>query len=65
MQTLHRSVNPFVMMKPEVVLRAIALSERLANLNRRICRPLDKPAPTKADATEGSGGKTLLEDESD
>lgn len=36
--------NPFtLMMNPEVVLAAIERSERLGQLNRRICRPLDRP----------------------
>lgn len=38
--------NPFMLMlNPEVVLAAIEKSERLSQLNRRLCRPLDKPAP--------------------
>ncbi|MBG6082470.1 hypothetical protein [Rubrivivax gelatinosus] len=36
--------NPFtLMMNPEIVLAAIERSERLGQLNRRICRPLDRP----------------------
>ena len=36
--------NPFaLMMDPEAVLRAVAQSQRLLNLRRRVCRPLDKP----------------------
>lgn len=47
--------NPFMlMMHPEVVLAAVAKSERLERLNRRLCRPLDKPAP---------GGGAVREDE--
>jgi hypothetical protein len=34
-----------LMMHPEVVLAAVAKSTRLEQLNRRLCRPLDKPAP--------------------
>lgn len=38
--------NPFMMMiNPEVVLAAVAKSERLGQLKRQLCRPLDKPAP--------------------
>lgn len=38
--------NPFAfMMDPEAVLRAVAQSQRLPNLRRRVCRPLDKPLP--------------------
>jgi hypothetical protein len=36
--------NPFVLMtNPEVVLQAVERSNRLSGLQRRICRPLDKP----------------------
>lgn len=39
--------NPFMLMlNPEIVLAAIEKSERLSQLNRHLCRPLDKPAPT-------------------
>ena len=48
----HAAVrNPFMLMlNPEVVLAAIEKSERLSQLNRHLCRPLDKPAPTGARA---------------
>ena len=37
--------NPFMLMlNPEVVLAAIEKSERLGQLNRRLCRPLDRAA---------------------
>ena len=36
--------NPFMLMiQPEVVLAAIENSERLGQLNRHLCRPLDRP----------------------
>ncbi len=36
--------NPFaLMMEPEAVLQAIERSDRLNRLQRRVCRPLDKP----------------------
>lgn len=39
--------NPFMLMlNPEVVLAAIEKSERLGQLNRQLCRPLDRPAPS-------------------
>ena len=39
--------NPFMMMlNPEVVLAAIENSEHLSQLNRHLCRPLDRPAVT-------------------
>jgi hypothetical protein len=41
--------NPFMLMlNPEVVLAAIEKSERLGQLNRQLCRPLDRPAPVGA-----------------
>ena len=44
MQTLPRDVNPFaLMLDPQAVLAQIEHSERLERLQRRICRPLDKP----------------------
>lgn len=36
--------NPFaLMMEPEAVLQAVERSDRLNRLQRRVCRPLDKP----------------------
>jgi hypothetical protein len=43
--------NPFVMLtEPEAILQAIERSERLNALQRRVCRPLDKPLIPKAGA---------------
>lgn len=37
-------LHPFsLLVSPETVSKAVADSERLAHLRRRICRPLDKP----------------------
>jgi hypothetical protein len=48
--------NPFMLMlNPEVVLAAIEKSERLGQLNRHLCRPLDKPAPTGTRVTPPEG----------
>lgn len=45
--------NPFtLMMNPEIVLAAIARSERLGQLNRRICRPLDRPLLATVNGSE-------------
>ena len=45
--------NPFMMMtNPEVILRAVEHSERLSGLQRRICRPLDKPLIPKVRAMD-------------
>ena len=39
--------NPFMLMiNPEVVLAAMAKSERLAQLTRQLCRPLDRVVPS-------------------
>ncbi len=41
--------NPFMLMlNPEVVLAAVENSERLRQLNRHLCRPLDRAAPAPA-----------------
>jgi hypothetical protein len=32
-----------LMLQPEVVLAAVQRSERLGQLNRHLCRPLDRP----------------------
>jgi hypothetical protein len=50
--------NPFLMMiSPEVVLAAVEKSERLGQLNRHLCRPLDRPTPTTA------GRPAMLDDD--
>ncbi len=39
--------NPFLLMiSPEVVLAAVEKSERLGQLNRHLCRPLDRTTPS-------------------
>lgn len=44
MQALPRDVNPFaLLLDPQAVLAQIEHSERLERLQRRVCRPLDKP----------------------
>lgn len=46
--------NPFMLMlHPEVVLAAVEKSERLGQLNRHLCRPLDRPTqPGNKSASE-------------
>ncbi len=52
--------NPFLLMvSPEVVLAAVEKSERLGQLNRQLCRPLDRPTPSTATRP------TVLDEESD
>lgn len=44
MPTAHRNANPFAMMlDPQAVLASVAHSDRLSRLQRRVCRPLDRP----------------------
>jgi hypothetical protein len=52
-QTLIRP-NPFTMMtNPQAILQAMEGSERLNHLQRRICRPLDRPLiPKKGGAAD-------------
>lgn len=46
--------NPFMLLlQPEVVLAAIEKSERLSQLNRHLCRPLDRLGPGQADGETG------------
>lgn len=50
--TPSTSPNPFAMMtNPEVILQAVERSERLNRLQRRVCRPLDKPLIPKVGAS--------------
>lgn len=45
------AADPFaLMMNPQAVFQAIEASARLGHLQRRVCRPLDKPLiPKKGD----------------
>ena len=46
MSTLQPIANPFaLLLDPQQVLASIEHSDRLERLHRRVCRPLDKPAP--------------------
>lgn len=50
--------DPFaLMMNPEAVLRAVEGSDRLARLQRRICRPLDKPFVAPGAAAKGAAAE--------
>lgn len=55
------AANPFgLLTDPQAIIEAIERSPRLEGLNRRICRPLDRPAPGKPgedapDATANCG----------
>lgn len=44
MQPILTPSNPFaLLMNPDAVVQAMERSDRLERLQRRICRPLDKP----------------------
>lgn len=50
MQRQEIIANPFaLMMDPDAVVQEMERSERLNHLNRRICRPLDKPLIPKVE----------------
>ncbi len=59
--------NPFMLMiSPEVVLAAVEKSERLGQLNRHLCRPLDRPTPgTKASGDAVADEAEQADDEPD
>ncbi len=49
------SPNPFMLMThPEVVIAAMERSERLSQLNRHLCRPLDRHTPMPAEGAEAT-----------
>ena len=49
MSALQPIANPFaLLLDPQQVLASIEHSGRLERLHRRVCRPLDKPAPQPA-----------------
>jgi len=51
MHQQHPVSDPFaLMMNPEGVIKAMEHSERLARLQRRVCRPLDKPLIARPEA---------------
>lgn len=50
MQTAEILANPFsLMMNPTEVFEALEKSDRLDRLQRRVCRPLDKPLIARKD----------------
>ena len=71
MQALPRDTNPFaLLLDPQAVLAQIEHSERLERLQRRVCRPLDKPllgglaedGDESTDAAADSGGAARTAD---
>lgn len=58
--------NPFaLMMNPDDVLHAMQASDRLDRLQRRICKPLDKPMLPKAGADQQSAFDHEVDDSED
>jgi hypothetical protein len=58
--------NPFVMLTdPVTILQAVERSERLNGLERRICRPLDRPLIPKVDGQDVSAFDQEIELESE
>ena len=65
MQTHELLSNPFaLMMNPAEVVQAMERSERLERLQRRICRPLDKPLIAKV-ADDSNDYDSAIDAESD
>jgi len=53
MHHAEAALNPFTMMTdPEAILLAMERSDRLNHLQRRVCRPLDRPLIPKVKAAE-------------
>ena len=57
------SAHPFaLLLSPKEVCDAVARSERLSGLRRRVCRPLDKPMiPLRSLATRAQTVEPLLD----
>ncbi len=52
----HAAASPFdQLIDPLAIQRALEGSNRLEWLNRRICRPLDRPAPGKPEEADARG----------
>ena len=50
MDKQHPASDPFaLMMDPQGVIQAMERSERLSRLQRRVCRPLDRPLIAKTE----------------
>jgi hypothetical protein len=63
MESTSVVTNPFgLMMNPQAILEAVERSERLSRLERRVCRPLDKPLIPLSDGGRGDDADDLPED---
>ena len=57
---IQADANPFQMMlNPAVVLQAVERLEQATQLQRRICRPLDKPAAVPADESQAAFDRSI------
>jgi hypothetical protein len=64
MRQTHIAANPFMMMMtPEVVLQAMERSVRLNGLERRVCRPLDRPLIPKVLASDVMDDDAMIDAE--
>lgn len=62
--TRTQAANPFgLMMNPKAILDAVERSERLSGLQRRICRPLDKPIIPRLGLADADAAIDDAEDE--
>ncbi|MEK8033988.1 hypothetical protein AACH06_24445 [Ideonella sp. DXS29W] len=53
MRHAQNAINPFtMMMDPEAILQAVERSDRLNRLQRRVCRPLDRPLIPKVQGAD-------------
>ena len=58
--------NPFaLMMNPDEVLQAMQHSDRLSRLQRRVCKPLDKPLIAKPADTDTDAFDHEVDDSED
>ena len=64
MRSASPRLNPFtMMMNPEAILAAMERSERLQGLQRRVCRPLDRPLIPKLKAADLAVFDNEIDDE--
>jgi hypothetical protein len=53
MRKTRPAANPFLMMmSPQVIIDAVERSQRLNQLERHVCRPLDRPLIPRVGATD-------------
>ena len=61
MQTSSITANPFMqLLNPQIIIAAVERSEKLAQLTRRVCYPLDRIA-LPAQGAQGADGASTQE----